>query len=104
MKENNLLSQPVTIVNVGGHYSIGSRQVMEANPDGHTFLLIHIALMGGEGSGALNFGWRALNLWLPPVVCLFPMYKDSDINSVQDLLSAAKSKPDSLIFGAIRGD
>ena len=28
MKENNLLSQPVTIVNVGGHYSIGSRQVM----------------------------------------------------------------------------
>ena len=46
MKENNLLSKPVTIVNVGGHYSIGSRQVMEANPDGHTFLLIHIALMG----------------------------------------------------------
>ena len=42
MKENNLLSQPVTIVNVGGHYSIGSRQVMEANPDGHTLSLIHI--------------------------------------------------------------
>ena len=105
MKENNLLSQPVTIVNVGGHYSIGSRQVMEANPDGHTFLLIHIALMGGEGSGALNFGWRDFE----PVAatgefCLFPMVrKDSDINSVQDLLSAAKSKPDSLIFGANLG-
>ena len=96
--------QPVTIVNVGGHYSIGSRQVMEAKlmaiPS-----LIHIALMGGEGSGALNFGWRDFE----PVAateefCLFPMVrKDSDINSVQDLLSAAKSKPDSLIFGANLG-
>ena len=38
IKENNLLPQPITIINVGGHYSIGSRQVMEAAPDGHSFL------------------------------------------------------------------
>lgn len=105
IKKNDLLPQPVTIVNVGGHYSIGSRQVMEASPDGHTFLLIHIALMGGEGSGALNFGWRDFE----PVAatgefCVLPMVrKDSGINSLQELLSAAKSKPDSLIFGANLG-
>ncbi len=105
IKENNFLSQPVTIVNVGGHYSIGSRQVMEASPDGHTFLLIHIALMGGEGSGALNFGWRDFE----PVAatgefCVLPMVrKDSGINSVQELLSEAKTNPDSLIFGANLG-
>ena len=52
IKENNLLSQPITIINVGGHYSIGSRQVKEAAADGYNFLLIHIALMGGTKWGA----------------------------------------------------
>jgi len=105
IKENDLLSQPVTIINVGGHYSIGSRQVKEAAPDGHTFLLIHIALMGGEGSGVLDFGYRDFE----PVAataefCLSPMVrKDSGLNSVTELLDKAKAEPDSLIFGANLG-
>ncbi len=105
IQEENLLPQPVTIVNVGGHFSIGSRRVMEAEADGHTFLLIHIALMGGEGTGALDFGWRDFE----PVVaagefCILPMVrKDSGINSVEELLKQAKDKPDSLIFGANLG-
>ena len=105
IQDSNALSQPITIVNVGGHYSIGSRRVMEAEPDGHSFLLIHIALMGGEGSGALNFGWRDFE----PVAgmgefCLAPMVrKDSGINSVKQLLEKAKAEPDSLIFGANLG-
>lgn len=99
------LSQPITIVNVGGHYSIGSRRVMEATADGHTFLLIHIALMGGEGTGALDFGWRDFK----PVAgmgefCLAPMVrKDSGIDSVEQLLSKAQAEPDTLIFGANLG-
>jgi len=102
VQESEALSQPITIVNVGGHYSIGSRRVMEAEPDGHTFLLIHIALMGGEGTGALNFGWRDFE----PVIgagefCLAPMVrKDSNFNSVDDLLTTAAGAPDTLIFGA----
>jgi tripartite-type tricarboxylate transporter receptor subunit TctC len=105
IKENNLLSQPITIINVGGHYSIGSRQVKESAPDGYNFLLIHIALMGGEGSGVLDFGYRDFE----PVAataefCLAPMVrKDSGINSLGELLDSAKSKPDSLIFGANLG-
>ncbi|MDH3452638.1 MAG: tripartite tricarboxylate transporter substrate binding protein [Gammaproteobacteria bacterium] len=105
IKENNLLPQPVTIINVGGHYSIGSRQVKEAAPDGYTFLLIHIALMGGQGSGVLDFGYKDFE----PVAataefCLAPMVrKDSGINSLSELLDQAKSKPDSLIFGANLG-
>ena len=69
------------------------------------FLLIHIALMGGEGTGALDFGWRDFE----PVAgmgefCLAPMVrKDSGIDSVEQLLSKAKSEPDSLIFGANLG-
>lgn len=105
IQEQNLLPQPVTIVNVGGHFSIGSRRVMEAAPDGYEFLLIHIALMGGEGTGALDFGWRDFK----PVVatgefCVMPMVrKDSGIDSMEQLLAEAKAKPDTLIFGANLG-
>ncbi|MSU88706.1 hypothetical protein GE300_03610 [Rhodobacteraceae bacterium 2CG4] len=104
-QESGALSQPITIVNVGGHYSIGSRRVMEAEPDGYTFLIIHIALMGGEGTGALDFGWRDFE----PVAgagefCLAPMVrKDSGIDSVEQLLAKAKDEPDTLIFGANLG-
>jgi tripartite-type tricarboxylate transporter receptor subunit TctC len=105
VQDSDSLSQPITIVNVGGHYSIGSRRVMEAAPDGHSFLLIHIALMGGEGTGALDFGWRDFE----PVAgmgefCLAPMVrKDSGIDSVEQLLAKAKAEPDTLIFGANLG-
>lgn len=105
IQENDLLSQPITVLNVGGHFSIGSRQVMEAEPDGYNFLLVHIALMGGEGSGAMDFGWRDFE----PVAatgefCVLPMVrKDSGINTIQELLEKAKAEPDSLIFGANLG-
>jgi len=105
IKEGDLLSQPITVLNVGGHFSIGSRQVMEADADGYNFLLVHIALMGGEGSGAMDFGWRDFE----PVAatgefCVLPMVrKDSGINTVQELLEKAKSDPDSMIFGANLG-
>lgn len=105
IQESGALSQPVTVVNVGGHYSIGARQVMEAEPDGYDFLIIHIALMGGEGTGALNFGWRDFT----PVAgmgsfCLSPMVrKDSGIDSVEQLLAKAAAEPDTLIFGANLG-
>lgn len=105
LQESGAIDQPVTVINVGGHYSIGSRQVMEAEPDGYTFLIIHIALMGGEGTGALDFGWRDFQ----PVAgmgafCLAPMVrKDSGIDSVEQLLEIASTEPDTLIFGANLG-
>jgi len=101
IEESGAMSQPLTVVNVGGHYSIGSRQVMEAEADGYNFLIIHIALMGGEGTGALDFSWRDFK----PVAatgefCLAPMVrKDSGIDTVAQLLDKAKAEPDSLIFG-----
>ncbi len=105
IQENKILDQPVTILNVGGHFSIGARRVKEASPDGYEFLLIHIAIMGGEGTGALNFGWRDFK----PVAglgefCIAPMVrKDSGINSMAELLAKAKAEPDTLLFGANLG-
>jgi len=105
IQENKILDQPITVVNVGGHFSIGARRVKEATPDGYEFLLIHIAIMGGEGTGALDFGWRDYK----PVAglgefCVAPMVrKDSGINSMKELLAKATAEPDSLIFGANLG-
>lgn len=105
IQENDILPQPTTIINVGGHYSIGARQVMEADPDGYTFLVLHVALMGGEAGGMFDFGYRDY----APVAatgqfCVLPMVrKDSGINSVDELLAKAKAEPDTLIFGANLG-
>jgi len=105
IQENNILPQPTTIINVGGHFSIGSRQVMEADPDGYNFLLVHIALMGGQAGGMFDFGYKNYE----PVAatgqfCVLPMVrKDSGINSVDELLAKAKAEPDTLIFGANLG-
>ncbi|MEM9442220.1 MAG: tripartite tricarboxylate transporter substrate binding protein [Pseudomonadota bacterium] len=105
IQENELMSQPMTIINVGGHFSVGSRQVMEAEADGYNFLLVHIALMGGEGGGMFDFGWRDYE----PVAatgqfCVLPMVrKDSGIDSVDALLAKAAAEPDTLIFGANLG-
>ena len=101
IQEEGILEQPMTIINVGGHYSIGSRRVLESEPDGYEFLTIHIALMGGEGAGVLDFSWRDFT----PVAatgqfCLSPMVrKDSGIDSVDQLLAQAAAEPDTVIFG-----
>ena len=105
IQENDILEQPITIINVGGHYSIGSRRVLESEPDGYEFLTIHVALMGGEGAGVLDFSWRDFT----PVAatgqfCVAPMVrKDSGIDSVDELLAKAAAEPDSVIFGANLG-
>jgi tripartite-type tricarboxylate transporter receptor subunit TctC len=101
IQENRFLPQPITVVNIGGHFSVGSRQAMESPPEGYTFLLIHIALMGGEASGVLNFGYRDFE----PVAstsgfCLTPVVRnDSPYKTLADLLAAAKDKPETILFG-----
>lgn len=96
--EQGLLSEPLTILNVGGHFSVGSRRVMEAEPDGQEFLVIHLALMGAEGMGAIDFGWRDFE----PVaqtgqVCMLPAVSaESEFQTLDDLMNAAASSDDVL--------
>lgn len=105
IKENNLLPQPITVINVGGHFSVGTRQAKDAPKDGYTFMLIHMALMGGEGSGLLDHGYRDFEaVAATSEFCMMPVVrKDSGIKSVKQLLAIAKDKPDSLIYGANLG-
>lgn len=102
MDEKKILPQPVVIQNVGGHFSVGARQVMTAQPDGYTFLVIHLALLSGEivdprrGVGYRDFAPVALTGGF----CLHPIVRqDSPFRTLKDLLEAAKEKPNTIVTG-----
>ncbi|MGL4242255.1 MAG: Bug family tripartite tricarboxylate transporter substrate binding protein [Beijerinckiaceae bacterium] len=102
VQEQNLLSQPMTIVNVGGHFSVGSIQAKNAEPDGYTFLLIHLALLSGEiVDPGRNLSFRDFEpVALTGGFCLHHIVHDeSPHKSLQDLIAAAKAKPRSVVFG-----
>jgi putative tricarboxylic transport membrane protein len=106
MQDQKLLPQPLTIINVGGHWSVGSTQVKNAAPDGYTFLLIHIALLAGEvTSPERKLSYRDFDaVALTGGFCLHPVVRqDSPYKSLRDVMEAAKAKPDSLIHGANMG-
>ena len=48
LAENNILPEPVNVVNVQGHFSVGATEAKNAKPDGYTFLFLHAALMSAE--------------------------------------------------------
>lgn len=104
-KEEGLLSQPITVVNVGGHFSVGLRQAMEAEPDGYTFTIAHVALMSGEATSAMNFGYRDFD----PVASTVSQCQtvsvraDAPYEDLKSLLDAAKAKPNSILIGANLG-
>ena len=100
--EQKILPQPVVIQNVGGHFSVGARQVMTAQPDGYSFLVIHLALLSGEvvdparGVSYRNFEPVALTGGF----CLHPIVRnDSPYKSLKELLDAAKASPNTIVTG-----
>lgn len=101
LEEQNLLGQPLTVVNVGGHWSVGARQVKDGPADGYTFLLVHPAIMGGEASGAVDFGYRdfALVASTSESCTLAVVANDSPFKTLDDLMNAAREKPDTVVFG-----
>jgi putative tricarboxylic transport membrane protein len=102
IQEQNLLSQPLTIINVGGHFSVGSIQAKNADPDGYNFLLIHLALLSGEVvDPTRNLSYRDFEpVALTGGFCLHHIVaEDSPMKSVKDLIDAAKAKPRGVVFG-----
>ena len=94
IERQDLLGQPVAVINSDGHFSIGMRRVVDAEPDGDEFLLANIAIMAGEASGVMDFGYRDL----VPIAetgesCFIPTVRaDSGIADVAGLLEAAKGE------------
>ncbi|GAB4168060.1 MAG: tripartite tricarboxylate transporter substrate binding protein [Thalassobaculales bacterium] len=102
IQEQNLSPQPVTILNVGGHFSVGSTQVKNTAPDGHNFLVIHLALLTGEiVDPARKLSYRDFDpVALTGGFCLHPVVMDnSPFKTLKDMMEEAKAKPSTLIFG-----
>ena len=93
IEENDLLPQPLVIVNVpGAGATIGSRRVKNAEPDGYTLLLLHEAIVTAKYSGQADYGPEAFE----PIAgtgqqgMVIAVREDSPHRSLQDLLDAAK--------------
>ena len=106
IQDEKLLSKPMVIVNVkGAGGSIGARRAKDAEPDGHTLLLMHIALLSGTASGLIDFGYQDFE----PIAatadsCLVTaVMKDSKWDTLPALLADAKTNPDTIIHGANLG-
>ena len=101
-EEQKLLPQPLTVINVGGHFSVGANQVKNAAPDGYTFLAVHLALLSGEiVDPNRKLSYRDFEpVALTGGFCLLPMVRDdAPWKTLQDLMAAAKANPSTIIFG-----
>ncbi len=103
--EGDLLPQPVSVVNVGGHSSVGARRVLDAEPDGYEFLLHETGIIGAEAAGIIDFGYQDYK----PVaatgsICMAILVrKDSSFDDLSALLTAAKDEPATVVFGVNLG-
>lgn len=103
--EGKLLNQPITVVNVGGHSSVGARRVLDAKPDGYEFLLHETGIIGAEAAGIINFGYKDYKpIAATGSICMAILTrKDSGFNDLNALIAAAKAKPGEVIFGVNLG-
>ena len=102
IEANKLLNVPVVVTNIKGPGGrIGSRTAKDSPADGYTLLLNHLTLLTSQATGLANYGYRDFE----PVagtgdVCLtVAVMQSSPYKSLKDLLTAAKQKPNSLIYG-----
>jgi tripartite-type tricarboxylate transporter receptor subunit TctC len=103
--DNKLLPQKLTVINIGGHYSVGCRKALEAKPDGYTFLVIHKALMGAQATGLIDFKYSDFEAVAETSKfdLISVVREDSKWKTLDALLKDAKANPDSIIFGCNLG-
>lgn len=104
--EDNLLPQPLAVINVaGGGGTIGSRDVKDAKPDGYRILCHHNAIITAKLSDTVDYGPEAFeSIALTGAVTLVIIVReDAPYSNVRELLDAAKESPKELTFGANQG-
>lgn len=104
--EDNLLSQPLAVINIaGGGGTIGSRDVKDATPDGYRILCHHNAIITAKLSETVDYGPEAFE----PIALtgtnsmVVIVREDAPYATLRDLLEAAKAAPKQLTFGANQG-
>jgi len=102
IEANKLIDVPVVVTNIKGPGGrIGSRKAKDSPADGYTILLNHLTLLTSEATGLADYGYRDFE----PIagtgdVCMTAaVMETSPHKTLKDVLTAAKQKPDSLIYG-----
>jgi tripartite-type tricarboxylate transporter receptor subunit TctC len=102
IEDEKLLPQPMAVVNVKGHFSIGAMQTKNAAPDGTNFLVLHLALLSGElVDPAKGISYRDFEpVAMTGGFCLHHIVRDdAPWKNIDDLVKAAKEKPSTILFG-----
>ena len=102
IKDNDLMPQPLVIVNKpGGGATIGSSYVKDARNDGYTMLCLHEALMTSKATGQSPFGPEAFEVVAATgeIGQVVLVANDSPFATMTDLMEAAKAQPETLKFG-----
>jgi len=103
MTDETMLPQPLVINNLGGGGgTIGTREVIDAKPDGYKLLCHHEAIMTSELSGTVDYGPEDL---IPiaqtgKIILLVIVREDSRFTDLQSLMTEAAERPGELNFGA----
>lgn len=107
IEENDLLPQPLVIVNVGGAGgTIGSRRVLAANPDGYTVLLLHDAILISKYAGKVRYGpeeFAAVAGTAENGTVVVVRDDPHAYQSLDEALTDAAQRPDTLTFGCNLG-
>ena len=105
--DNNLLPQPMAVLNITGGTggSVGSTRAKTSAPDGHTFLLLHLALMSAEASGQSQVSYRDFEAVAGTTnSCMASIVpQDAKWQTFKELMDEAKAKPNTIPFATNLG-
>ncbi|MFQ5882402.1 MAG: Bug family tripartite tricarboxylate transporter substrate binding protein [Candidatus Methylomirabilales bacterium] len=103
---SDALGQWVQVVNIkGGSGTVGAREAKNAKPDGYTLFSGHESIITTFMAGISDFHWDVyepicLVTSTPSVIAAYP---GTPYRTFQDVLKAAKEKPNTIKFGATIG-
>jgi len=106
IRDENLLPQPLVIINVNGASgTIGSRRVKNARPDGYTLMMLHEAILTAKHAGLAPYGAEAFETVAATGenVAVLTASKNSDLKTLSDVLEYATNHPNELIYGTAIG-
>lgn len=104
--DDELLPVPLVIQNLGGGSgTIGSRDVVEADPDGYSLLMHHHALLGVYVDDVADFGPDDFEVIARTgsMSMVIIVREDSEFQTLDQLLEKAKQYPSKVTFGANPG-
>ena len=104
--QDDLLSQPLVIMNVpGGGATSGSRKVKDASLDGYKILCLHNAIITAKLAKTVDYGVEAFEpIAMTGELSLVIMVRDdAPYDDLRDLLNEAKRRPKQIKFGANKG-